>query len=297
VRRLAEGADVLVENFRAGAMERFGLGVEALRAANPRLVWCTISGYDRAGPEAARPGYDLVIQGESGLMSINGEAGRPPLKFGVAAVDMFTGMSAAQAILAALFQAQRTGRGRRIDLALYDCGVMLGAYCALDALATGEDPPRYGNAHPSIVPYGVFEAADGPFVLTVGNDRQFRALCEGVLARPDLAADPRFAGNPERSRHRAALVAALAAEFAGRARAGILAGLAAAGIPCGEVLGLHEALSHPRSRAMVLGHAHPQAGEVRYLAPPWRFDGARPPASPPPGLGADTGEWRGAGES
>lgn len=287
VRQLAAEADVVVENFKRGGMEKFGLGHDTLRAANPRLVYCSIAGYDRSGSEAGRPGYDLVIQGESGLMSINGEPGRPPVKFGVAAVDVMTGMYAAQAILAALFQVQRSGQGRRIDLALYDCGIMFSVYCGLDALLLGQDPPRYGNSHPSVVPYGVFEAADGPFVLACGNNRQFRDLCIAALDRPDMATDARFTTNLLRADNRTALLAVLDAEFRRRPRAAILVRLVDCGIPCGEVLGLHEAMAGPRTATagLLQSHDHPAAGPVQFMVPPWRLDGQRLPARPPPRLG------------
>ncbi|MGH6638677.1 MAG: CaiB/BaiF CoA transferase family protein, partial [Polaromonas sp.] len=187
-RELARKSDVVIQNFKFGGIDKLGLGYDQLREQQPGLIYCSISGYDRAGPEAARPGYDLVVQGEAGLMALNGEANQPPLKFGVAAVDLFTGMYSAQAILAALFERQKTGKGRHIEMALFDCGLMITAYYGLEALLMGEDPPRYGNAHPSIVPYGVFDAEDGPLVITVGNNAQFARFCTEVIARPDLAA-------------------------------------------------------------------------------------------------------------
>ena len=289
---LVKDADVIVENFKAGGMERFGLGYQSLHALNPRLIYCAISGYDRLGAEGGRPGYDLVIQGESGIMGINGEPGRPPLKFGIAAVDMFTGMYAAQAILAALYQTQRSGSGRRIDLALYDCGVMISSYYGLEALLMDENPPRYGNAHPSIVPYGVFDAADGPLVLAVGTNAQYKTLCDAVLGRPDLAADPRFETNLKRSKNRAALLEALNAELLIHPRAGLLEKLAAAGIPSGQVLGLHEALTSSRTNeaGLVSNHAHPHARDVPVMNPPWRFDGERLPVKRPPMLGEHSQE-------
>ncbi|CAJ6121226.1 CAIB/BAIF family protein [Burkholderia pseudomallei] len=286
-------------NFKAGGAEKLGLGYDALAALNPRLVHCAISGYDRSGPEAGRPGYDLVVQGEAGLMALNGEAGRPPLKFGVAVADLFTGMYSAQAILAALYERHATGRGRRIEMALFDCGLMVTSYYGLEALLMGEDPPRYGNAHPSIVPYGVFDAADGPIVITVGNNPQFARFCD-VIGRPELAADARFATNIARSANRAALLPEILRELGRRPRAALLAALADAGIPCGEVLGLREALTSERARSagLVTRQPHPVAGEVDVLAPPYRFDGERLPVrGAPPVLGADTdrvlGEWLG----
>lgn len=294
VKALIAEADVVVENFKQGGMEKFGLGYEALREINPRIVYCSIAGYDRSSGEASRSGYDLVVQGESGLMAINGEAHQPPLKFGVAVVDLFTGMYAAQGILAALFDAYRTGQGRRIDLALYDCGVTVTAYYGLDALAMKSDPPRYGNAHPSVIPYGVFDAADGPIVIAVGNNRQFRQFCTDVLKRSDLAEDPRFETNMLRSKHRSALIPEIEVELLKQERSYLLAALSEAGVPTGEVLGLYEALSHPRTEeaGMLLSTVNEEGDRVSFMAPPWRFDGARCAATPPPTLGEHTGEIR-----
>lgn len=298
-RELAARADVVIHNFKPGGAEKLGLGYDALAALNPRLVHCAISGYDRSGPEAGRPGYDLVVQGEAGLMALNGEEDQPPLKFGVAAVDLFTGMYSAQAILAALYERHTTGRGRRIEMALFDCGLMITAYYGLEALLMEKDPPRYGNAHPSIVPYGVFDAKDGPLVITVGNNAQFARFC-GVIGRPELAQDARFATNLARSANRAELLPDIRRALASRPRAALLAALADAGIPCGEVLGLHEALTSERARGagLVTRQPHPVAGGVDVLAPPYRIDGERLPVrGAPPVLGADTarvlGEWLG----
>lgn len=283
-RALAREADVVVQNFKTGGAEKLGLGWEDLSQENPRLVYCSIAGYG-PGPEAERPGYDLLVQGEAGLMALNGEAGRPPLKFGVAAVDLFTGQYAAQAVLAALFRRERTGRGGRVDLALFDCGVALTSYYGLEALVQGEDPPRYGNAHPSIVPYGVFEAADGPLVITVGNNAQYDRFCKIVLARPDLATDPRFATNLERARNRAALLPELEGELRRHTRADLLRALGEAGIPAGEVLGLHQALTSERAGVAGSVERRGEAGAASrwLLAPPYRVDGSRVPIrlSPP----------------
>lgn len=288
--QLCRSADVVVENFKFGGMEKYGLGYDALRKENPGLIYCGISGYDRQGVEAGRPGYDLVIQGESGLMSINGEAGQPPLKFGIAAVDILTGMYAAQGILAAICERGRTGKGRRVDLSLYDCGVMLTSYYGLEALLQSHDPVRYGNAHPSIVPYGVFQASDGPLVITVGNNGQFRSLCE-VLERPQLADDPLYRTNLLRCENRTALLTLLTNLLSAGPRAVWLAKLREKGIPSGEVVGLYEALTSKRTvqSDLVGKHAHPTGREVPVFNPPWRFDGMRPPVSRPPMLNEHAG--------
>lgn len=290
-RELAAQCDVVIQNFKFGGAEKLGLGYEQLKHERNDLIYCSISGYDRTGPEAARPGYDLLVQGEAGLMALNGEAEQPPLKFGVAAVDLFTGMYSAQAVLAALFERQKTGRGRHIEMALFDCGLMITSYYGLEALIQGEDPPRYGNAHPSIVPYGVFDAADGPLVITVGNNAQYARFCREVIERPDLAEDDRFQTNIGRAANRAVLVPELNREIGMRKRAVLLERLAAAGIPCGEVLGLHEALTSKRATdaGLVTTQPHPEVGSTQVLAPPYRFDGARLPVrSAPPQLGEGT---------
>ncbi|MFG1302926.1 CoA transferase [Xanthobacter autotrophicus] len=285
VKAMARESDVVIENFKTGGADRLGLGYDALSRENPGLIYCSITGYGSGGPEATRPGYDLLVQGEAGLMALNGEAGQPPLKFGVAAVDLFTGQYAAQAVLAALYQRTRTGKGRRLELALFDCGLAITSYYGLEALVQGEDPPRYGNAHPSIVPYGVFEAADGPLVITVGNNAQFRRFCVGVIGRPELPDDPRFATNLERSRNRDVLLPQLRAELLKHHRADLLARLRAEGIPAGEVLGLHQALTSERAAAAGMVVETPGESAPRWvLAPPYRLDGRRLPvrALPPP---------------
>ncbi|RZF26741.1 CoA transferase [Paraburkholderia sp. UYCP14C] len=290
-REIARTSDVVIQNFKFGGAERLGLGYEQLKQERADLIYCSISGYDRAGPEAARPGYDLVIQGEAGLMAMNGEAAQPPLKFGVAAVDIMTGMYSAQAVLAALFDRMRAGNGRHIEMALYDCGLTITSYNGLEALIMGEDPPRCGNAHPSVVPYGVFDAEDGPLVVAVGNNAQFARFCREVIERPDLANDERFKTNISRATHRAALLPELNREFACRTRHELLQRLTQAGIPCGEVLGLHEALSSARAidAGLVTTQPHADAGSVHVLAPPFRFDGLRLPVRHiPPRLGEGT---------
>ena len=293
VRDLVKQSDVVIQNFKPGDLDRMGLDFDSLKALKPDLLYCSITGYDPTGPEAKRPGYDLVAQGETGLMALNGEASQPPLKFGIAAVDLFTGMYAAQAVLAALFDRQRTGKGRHLQLALFDCGLMLSAYVGLESLLMQREPPRYGNAHPSIVPYGVFDTADDPIVITVGNNAQFERFCRDVIDRADLAGDPRFTTNLARANHRDALVPQVLAELRKRPRQLLLERLTAAAIPCGEVLGLYEALTSERARqsALITEQPHPTAGTMHVLGPPYRIDGARLPVRcPPPILGEGTQE-------
>ncbi|MDR6154981.1 crotonobetainyl-CoA:carnitine CoA-transferase CaiB-like acyl-CoA transferase [Acidovorax delafieldii] len=293
IRDLLPQCDVVVQNFKTGGAEKLGLGYEQLKTIKPDLIYCSVAGYDSSGPEAKRPGYDLVIQGEAGLMAINGEASQPPLKFGVAAVDMMTGMYAAQAVLAALFRRERTGKGRHIEMALYDCGLMITGYYGLDAMLLGHDPQRYGNAHPSIVPYGMFEAQDGPLIIAVGNNSQFDKFCRQVVMRPDIVEDPRFATNVERARNRLTLLPEMKALIASFPRDVLLERLTAAGIPCGRVAGLHEALTSERTRrsGLLQEMPHPVAGTTHVFAPPYRLDGQRLPIrNAPPTLGAATRE-------
>jgi len=290
-RALAAKSDVLIQNFKYGGLAKMGLDYEQLREINPRLIHCSITGYRTDGPEAARPGYDLVVQGEAGLMALNGAAEHGPLKFGIAAVDLVTGMLSAQAILAALYERHRTGHGRKLELALYDTGVMITSYYGTEALVLGGEPPKCGNEHPSIVPYGVFDTKDGPIVLTVGNNAQFQRFCSEVIARADLAEDARFATNGLRSKNRGELLPELKAELARRPRKLVLELLAKSGIPCGEVLGLHEALTSARCTESGLVVQSPNGDERcdKVLAPPYRIDGERVPVRrAPPLLANDT---------
>ena len=293
VHELLPQCDVVIHNFKTGGAEKLGLGYEQLKAIKPDLIYCAVAGYDTSGPEAKRPGYDLVIQGETGLMALNGEAGTPPLKFGVAVVDLMTGMYAGQAVLAALFQRSRTGRGRLIEMALYDCGLTITGYYGLDALKLGHDPERYGNAHPSIVPYGMYESADGPLIIAVGNNAQFDKFCRQVIERPDIVEDPRFATHVNRAKHRLELGPMLKELIATLPRDLLLQRLTAAGIPCGKVAGLHEALTSERTRRgrLVQNMPHPVEGTTPVFAPPYRLDGQRLPIrNAPPTLGEGTRE-------
>ena len=285
--------DVVIHNFKTGGAEKLGLGYEQLKAIKPGIIYCAVAGYDSSGPEAKRPGYDLVIQGEAGLMALNGEANTPPLKFGVAVVDLMTGMYAAQAILAAMLRRERTGKGQLIEMALYDCGLMVTGYYGLDALKLGHDPERYGNAHPSIVPYGVFEAADGPLIIAVGNNAQFDKFCRQVVMRPDIVEDERFSTNVNRAKNRLELGPMLKELIRSFPRDLLLERLTAAGIPCGRVAGLHEALTSERTRrgGLLQDMPHPVVGTTPVFAPPYRLDGQRLPIRhAPPTLGEGTRE-------
>jgi len=290
-RELVRKSDIVIQNFKFGDVERMGLGYDELSKEQPGLIYCSITGYDRTGPEATRPGYDLVIQGESGLMALNGEPTQPPLKFGVAAVDMMTGMYAAQGVLAALYEREKSGQGRHVGMALFDCGLMITAYYGLEALLRGNDPPRFGNGHPSIMPYGVYEAADGPLVIAVGNNSQFLRFCTDVIDRADIASDERFKTNLTRTQHREELMPMIRSELAKRQRRDLLDAMSRVGIPCGEVAGLHEALTSQRATdgGLVQYMSHEEVGQVAVLASPYRFNGERLPIrSAPPRLGEGT---------
>ncbi len=245
VRRLARGADVVIENFRVGGLDRWDLGYEALSAENPGLVWCSITGFGQDGPYAHRAGYDFVVQAMSGLMSVTGEAGGEPMKVGVAVTDLFTGLYATTAILAAVHQRRLTGRGQRIDMALLDVATAVTANQAMNFLASGVPPSRMGNAHPNIVPYQVFPTSDGHAVVAVGNDGQFRRLA-ALLGLGHLAADPRFATNPDRLRHRDALVPLLAEATGALTRAALLAACEAVGVPAGPINDMAEVFADPQ---------------------------------------------------
>ena len=299
VRTLAETSDVFVENFKVGDRARRGLDAATLLARNPRLVYCSITGFGQTGPYRERAGYDYAVQGMGGLMSVTGPSraeiadaasGGGPQKVGVAVADLFTGMYAVTAILAALRHRDRTGQGQAIDMALLDSQVAMLANLGAGYLASGVAPQRAGNAHQSIVPYQVFEVADGHLILAVGNDAQFARFC-AVAGCAELAADPRFARNAGRVRDRATLVPLLAARLKLRPRAAWLADLEAAKVPCGPINDLAEVFADPhvRERAMTVEMPHPLAGSVRMVASPIKM--AATPVRyrrPPPLLGADT---------
>ena len=276
VGRLAARADVLIENYKAGALARWGLGYEDLAARCPRLVYCSITGFGQTGPYRARAGYDFLIQAMGGLMSVTGEPdgapGGGPMKVGVAVTDVLTGLYAATAVLAALAHRERSGRGQHVDLALLDVQVAALANQAESYLVTGRSPGRLGNAHPSIVPYQAFATRDGHLVLAVGNDGQFARLCE-VAGRPDLARDARFATNAARVEHRAELLAVLEPILAARATEAWLAALEAAGVPCGPIHDLEQVFADPqvRHRRLCVEAPHPLSGTVPMVACPIRL--------------------------
>ena len=299
VRRLARECDVLVENFKVGDMARYGLDAPSLLALNPRLVYCSITGFGQTGPYRERAGYDYAIQGLGGLMSVTGPSRREiaddapgggPQKVGVAVADLFTGLYATTAILAALRHRDHTGQGQAIDMALLDTQVAMLANLGAGYLTTGVAPQRAGNAHQNIVPYQVFEVADGHLILAVGNDGQFAKFC-AVAGCPELAVDTRFARNAGRVRHREILVPLLAARLKSRPRADWLAALEAAKVPAGPINDLAEVFADPqvRERAMTVELPHPVAGSVTLVASPLKL--AETPVSyrrAPPLLGADT---------
>lgn len=270
---LALQSDVLIENFRVGQMAAWGLDYEALADLHPGLVYCSISGYGQAGPRAHEPGYDSVIQAQSGLMAITGEADGEPVKIGVALSDVITGLYATTAIQAALLQRAGSGRGQYVDVALFDSQLAALVNIGSNALIDGGEPGRYGNAHPSIVPYQTFQAADRTFSLAVGNDRQFARLC-AIVGRAELAADPRFTDNPSRVKHREALIPQLAAAFRSRPAQHWIDASLAAGIPAGPINSVGEALADPQVRARGLvqavtladGSAAPMVGPAAQLS-------------------------------
>ena len=301
IRELVRHCDVFIENFKVGDMARYGLDYAALSALNPKLVYCSLTGFGQTGPYAPRAGYDYIIQGMGGLMSVTGERddlGGGPQKVGVAVADLFTGMYATVGILAALRHAERTGHGQHLDLALLDTQTAMLANLGANYLVSGRVPGRMGNAHQNIVPYQVFEvapAADGSkdfIILAVGNDGQFAKFC-AVAGRPELAADPRYASNRHRVTHRAELVPLLEPILKSRPKADWLAALEAAGVPCGAINRLDEVFADPQvqARAMVDDWAHPLKGALRLVASPLKL-GRTPVRTerPPPLLGQHTDE-------
>ena len=245
LKRLIDSADVVIENFKLGGLRKFGLDYKTLSARNPGLVYASITGFGQDGPRASQPGYDFLIQGMSGIMDLTGAPDAEPQKVGVAWIDIFTGLYGVIAVQAALAERARGGLGQRLDLSLLDCGVAVLANQATNYLLGGTVPHRLGNAHPNIVPYQLFPAADGHLIIACGNDRQFAALCD-ILDLPDLATNPDFATNPARVAHRDRLVRRLAAATRRRSRADLIAAFEGRGVPAGPVNDVAEALADPQ---------------------------------------------------
>jgi crotonobetainyl-CoA:carnitine CoA-transferase CaiB-like acyl-CoA transferase len=292
VRDLAARSDVLIENYKFGDLARYGLGYDDLKRVNPRLVYCSVTGFGQTGPYRERPGYDFMIQGMGGLMSITGEPGGGPQKAGIPIADLITGMYATIAICAALANRAETGVGQHLDLALLDSLVAVLANQGANYLATGVSPQRLGNAHPNIVPYQAFKTADGDVILACGNDNLFRKFCEAAACQP-LAADPRFATNDKRVVHRAELDAILGGIFAKRTTRDWVEALEAAGVPNGPINTLEQVFAEPQAiaRGLRLELAHPAGGKVSLVRSPMRFS-ATPVEHerPPPMLGQHTDE-------
>lgn len=272
IRQLARISDVLVENYKVGELAALGLGYEDLKQINPGLVYCSITGYGQTGPDRDLPGYDFVIQGRGGVMSITGEPDGEPMKVGVAVVDITAGLYAANAIQAALLARGKTGKGQAIDIALLDAQVAWLANVASNYLVSGKQPGRFGNAHPTIVPYQSFRARDGFFCLAVGNDGQWQKLC-ALVQQPELAQDSRFATNPARVQHREELIPRLQEIFQAEEVDSWLEKVAAAGIPCGPVQTIDQVFSDPQvlARDMVWMMPHPTAGEVSLVGSPLKL--------------------------
>jgi formyl-CoA transferase len=289
VRKLAREADVVVENFRVGGLAKFGLDATSLRATNPRLIYASITGFGQDGPYADRAGYDFIIQGMGGMMSItglpDGEPGGGPMRAGVAVADLFTGMYACVSILAALYRRDRTGEGAHLDHALFDTQLAMLANQAENALISGKDPPRQGNTHPNIVPYQPFEAADQPIIIAVGNDRQFARLAE-ICGYAEWASDPRFATNEARVAHREEIVGLVGTAIRAKRAIEWLDQLEAAGIPAGPINSITQAMAdvQAKHRQMIRNLAG-----VPLVGSPVRIDRERADGElPPPGLGEHT---------
>ncbi|OGQ51685.1 MAG: formyl-CoA transferase [Deltaproteobacteria bacterium RIFCSPLOWO2_02_56_12] len=292
LRRLAEGADVLVENFRPGTMERLGLGERELRAVNPRLIYASLSGFGADGPMKDWPGYDLIIQAWGGLMSVTGMPDGEPTKVGVAIVDIVAGLMLGKAILAALFARERTGAGQKLETSLLEAEVACLINAGSNYLVGGVVPGRWGNAHPNIVPYQSFKSRDGYLVIGVASEGIWRRLCQAI-GMPGLADDPRFARNPQRVEHRGELIDILTEIFLQRDTAAWMTLLIDAGVPCAPVQTIDQVFLAPQviAREMVVEVPHPTAGTIRMAGLPVKFSGT--PASirlAPPLLGQHTAE-------
>jgi crotonobetainyl-CoA:carnitine CoA-transferase CaiB-like acyl-CoA transferase len=287
VLRLADRADVFVQSLRPGAAERHGLGSAELQARNPRLVHCSIGAFGSRGPLSGQPGYDPLLQAASGIMSVTGESDRPPVRVGVSLIDLGTGVWAALGVLAALYERERTGAGRRLEVSLYETALSLLSYQLVGYLGTGVVPGREGSAFSQIAPYQVFPTRDSELMIVAGNDKLFTALCD-ILGVPELTADPRFLTNPDRVANRPALLTLLEERTKERDSAELLEALVAAGVPASPVHDVGEAARHPQTEALGILQA---LGDFVTVAAPLSADGERlHHRAPPPALGAHTGE-------
>jgi crotonobetainyl-CoA:carnitine CoA-transferase CaiB-like acyl-CoA transferase len=289
---LIHRADVVIDNFKLGTLPKWGFTDAWFDAQAPRVVRCSITGYGSTGPKAALPGYDFVLQAESGLMSICGEPDGTPTKYGVAIVDLCTGMLACNAILAALNARHRSGRGQKLELSLYESALHMLANVASNVLVSGRGGGRFGNGHPSIVPYTTYAAKDAMIALAIGNDTQF-AKCAAVLGHPEWAGDPRFVTNRARVEHRHLVDGGIAQALAADTADNWLGKLKSAGVPCGRINSVAEALADPQTqaRAMIEAVKHPAVGDLKLVGMPYKFSAT--PASvrrPPPILGEHTDE-------
>ncbi len=292
LRQLVRQSDILVENFRVDTMEKWGLGYDTLQALHPGLIYCTITGYGYSGPYRQLPGYDFIIQAQGGLMSITGPEQGEPYKVGVAIADITAGLFASNAILAALFEHQRSGAGQRIDISLLDSQIAWLANVGSSYLVSGEKPGRYGNAHPNIVPYQTFKARDGYFALAIGNDGQWRQFCE-VVGSKAWTEDPRFLTNADRVRNRGDLIPLLGELFVQFEIKHWLSILEAVGIPCGPINTIDQVMDDPqvRARGMVVDVDHPAAGSIKMVASPLNIPTAQTTVRyPPPMLGEHTAQ-------
>ncbi|WP_175998445.1 CaiB/BaiF CoA transferase family protein [Burkholderia stabilis] len=294
VRELAAQSDVVLENYKVGQLKKYGLDYESLRAVKPDLIYCSVTGFGQTGPYAHRAGYDFIVQGIGGFMSItgerDGEPGGGPQKAGVAIADLATGLYSTIAVLAALAHRDRTGEGQYVDMALLDVQVALLANMNTNFLASGKPPVRWGNAHPNIVPYQTFQTSDGWIIVAVGNDGQFRKFVEAG-GQPELADDERFATNPSRVRHRDTLVPILAEMVKARGKADWIGALEAAGVPCGPINDLDEVFDNEQvvARGMQVSLPHPCGADVKLVRNPIRMSATPPDArTAPPMLGAQT---------
>ena len=292
LQELVKQSDVLVENFRPGTLARFSLDYESASRANPNLIYCSITGFGQTGPLRDKPGYDFMIQGMGGLMSITGVPDGEPMKVGVAVTDLFAGQNAVIAILAALQARTQTSKGQHLDISLFDSQVAMLANIASNYLVSGNLPKRYGNAHANIVPYQSFQASDAWFVLAVGNDRQFEKLCE-VISKREVASDVRFRLNAERVKHREELIPILKPVFLTKTSSEWFSKLENAGIPCGPINSLDEVFSMPQveARQMLIHMEHPEIEDLRLVGSPLKFSDT--PVDfrlPPPRLGEHTEE-------